>query len=54
MTKQEPKPAEYFAETSIGAVVLLSIMFLSQAILVGGLGLIGIAKLFSRWRSRTA
>jgi len=37
----------------IGAVVLLSIMFLSLPLLAGGLALIGIAKLVSRWRTRT-
>ncbi len=53
MTKQEAKPAEYFAETAIGAVVLLSIQFLSLPILIGGLALIGIAKLVSRLRTRS-
>lgn len=51
MTQQEPKP--YFEETAIGAVVLLSIMFLSLPLLIGGLALIGIARLVSRWRTRT-
>ncbi len=53
MTKQEAKPAGYFEETAIGAVVLLSIMFLSPSILIGGLALIGLAKLVSHWRTRT-
>lgn len=49
---RESKPAEYFAETAIGAVVLLSIQFLSIHILVGGLALLGVAKLFSWWKRR--
>lgn len=53
MTQQDARPARFFEETGIGAVVLLSIMFLSPSILVGGLALIGIAKLVSRWRTRT-
>jgi hypothetical protein len=51
MMKRRPKPAEYFAETAIGAVVLVAIQFLSLPVLVGGLALIGIAKLFSSSRS---
>ena len=47
MSPQGSKPAEYFAETAIGAVVLLAIQFLSLPVLVGGLLLIGIAKLVS-------
>ena len=47
MTQQESKPAEYFAETAVGAVVLLALQFLSLPILVGGLALIGITKLVS-------
>jgi hypothetical protein len=54
MTTQESKPAGYFAETAIGAVVLLSIQFLSLPLLIGGLGLIGVAKLVSSVRSRTS
>jgi hypothetical protein len=54
MTQQESKPAESFAETAVGAVVLLSIMFVSLPLLAGGLALIGIAKLVSHWRTRTA
>jgi hypothetical protein len=53
MTQQESKPAEFFEETTIGAVVMLSLMFLSPTILLGGLALIGAAKLVSRWRART-
>ncbi|HEX7183135.1 MAG TPA: hypothetical protein VF756_14940 [Thermoanaerobaculia bacterium] len=48
---RESKPADYFAETAIGAVVLLAIQFLSLPILVGGLALIGIAKLVSNLRA---
>ena len=44
----------YFAETAIGAVVLLSLQFLSLPILVGGLALIGAVKLVSRWRKASA
>jgi hypothetical protein len=44
----------YFAETAAGAVVLLSIQFLSLPLLIGGLSLIGLAKLVSRWRTRKA
>jgi hypothetical protein len=51
MTARESKPAEYFAETATGAVVLLALQFLSLPILVVGLALIGIAKLFSRYRT---
>ena len=53
MTKQDSKPAEYFAETAIGAVVLLSIQFLSLPLLIGGLALIGLAKLVSSLRTRS-
>lgn len=42
----------YFAETAIGAVVLLAIQFLSLPILIGGLALIGVARFILR--SRTA
>lgn len=48
---QEPKPAKYFAETAIGAVVLVAIQFLSLPVLVGGLALIGIVKLVSSLRT---
>ena len=51
MTRESKQP-EYFAETAVGAVVLLSIQFLSIEILVGGLALIGVAKLFSWWKRR--
>ena len=44
---QGPKAAKYFAETAIGAVVLIAFQFLSVPVLVGGLALIGIAKLVS-------
>jgi hypothetical protein len=49
MTRQESKPAEYLAETAVGAVALFSIQFLSLPILIGGLALIGLAKLVSCW-----
>lgn len=48
---QEPQPPKYFAETAIGAVVLLAIQFLSVPVLVGGLTLIGIVKLVSSFRA---
>lgn len=48
---QDSKPARYFAETAIGAVVLLAIQFLSLPILAGGLALIGIVKLVSSLRT---
>ena len=48
---RELKRTDFFAETAIGAVVLVAIQFLSLPILAGGLALIGIAKLVSRWRS---
>jgi hypothetical protein len=51
MTKQESKPTEYFAETAVGAVVLLSLQFLSLPILVGGLALIGAWKIVSSFRA---
>jgi len=53
MTQQETKPAPFFEETWLGAVVMLSIMFLSSGVLIGGLALLGIAKLVSHWRART-
>jgi len=46
--------APYFAETAIGAVVLVALQFLSLPILVGGLALIGLAKLVSRARTARA
>ena len=49
--KRESKPDRYFAETAIGAVVLVAIQFLSIPVLVGGLALIGIAKLVSSFRA---
>jgi hypothetical protein len=49
--EQRSQPADYFAETAIGAVVLVAIQFLSLPVLVGGLALIGIAKLLFRSRS---
>jgi hypothetical protein len=42
---------KYFAETAVGAVVLLSIQFLSLPLLVIGLSLVGSAQLFSQWRA---
>jgi hypothetical protein len=53
MTQQESRPAGFFEETAIGAVVMLSLMFLSPTLLIGGLALIGLAKLVSHWRART-
>jgi hypothetical protein len=47
----ESQPAKYFAETAIGAVVLVAIQFLSLPVLAGGLVLIGIAKLVSSLRA---
>lgn len=47
-----PEPAGYFAETAVGAVVLIAFQFLSLPILVGGLIVLGAVKLFSA--SRTA
>jgi len=49
---REFKPPEHFAETTIGAVVLVAIQFLSLPVLVGGLVLIAVAKLFSRASAR--
>jgi len=49
MTQPESKSDSYFAETAVGAVVLLALQFLSLPILVGGLALVGIAKLVSAW-----
>jgi hypothetical protein len=51
MTQPESKPAEYFAETAVGAVVLLSLQFLSLPLLVIGLALIGAWKIFSSFRT---
>ena len=51
MTRGGPGPPTYFAETAIGAVVLIALQFLSLPILVGGLALIGLAKLISSSRS---
>lgn len=48
------KERDYFAETAAGAVVLLSIQFLSLPLLVGGLAVIGMVKLVSRLRARNA
>ncbi len=48
--RQSSRPDGYFAETAIGAVVLLSIQFLSLPVLIGGLALIGVVKLVSRLR----
>jgi hypothetical protein len=50
MTRDLDQP-KYFAETAIGAVVLIAIQFLSLPALLGGLALIGLAKLAVRWRS---
>jgi hypothetical protein len=54
MPNEQKRPAQrsdYFAETAIGAVVLVSIQFLSFPMLLGGLALIGAATLFSRLRT---
>ena len=51
MTTREIKAPEYFAETAVGAMVLLSLQFLSLPLLVGGLALIGLVKLASRFRT---
>lgn len=49
---QDSKPAKpFFAETAIGAVVLVALQFLSLPILAGGLALIGIVKLVSTLRT---
>ena len=53
MTLPDSRPAKYFAETAVGAVVLLSLQFLSLPILVGGLALIGVWKIVSSFRSTT-
>jgi hypothetical protein len=45
-----PDRTGYFAETAAGAVVLTSLQFLSLPILIGGLALIGAAKMISRHR----
>ncbi|MFL6233956.1 MAG: hypothetical protein ACJ76N_12550 [Thermoanaerobaculia bacterium] len=50
----EARTDGYFAETAVGAVVLLSLQFLSLPLLVGGLALIGLVKLVSRWRAARA
>jgi hypothetical protein len=57
MLNEHKRPSQrsyYFAETAIGAVVLVSIQFLSLPILLGGLALIGAAKLVSRLRTTSA
>lgn len=46
--------APSFEETAVGAVVLLSFLFLSLPVLVGGLALIGLARLASRLRASSA
>lgn len=46
--------APYFEETALGAVVLLGLQFLSLPVLVGGLALLGIARLVSRARAKKA
>lgn len=51
MSTGKPRPTGYFAETAVGAVVLLSLQFLSLPLLAGGLALIGIAKLVSASRA---
>jgi hypothetical protein len=49
--KRPSQRSDYFEETAIGAFVLVSIQFLSISILLGGLALIGAAKLVSRLRT---
>lgn len=51
MTQPDSKPTPYFAETAVGAVVLLALQFLSLPILVGGLALIGVWKIVSSFRT---
>jgi hypothetical protein len=41
----------YFAETAIGAVVLVAIQFLSLPVLIGGVVLIGVARFVLRSRT---
>ncbi len=48
---QESKPAGYFAETAVGAVMIVAFQFLSLPILVGGLVVLGAVKLFSASRT---
>jgi hypothetical protein len=48
---RQSRPAEHFAETATGVVVLIAIQFLSLPVLVGGLALIGITKLFFSLRT---
>jgi hypothetical protein len=50
----EARTDGYFAETAVGAVVLLSLQFLSLPVLIGGLALIGLVKLVSRLRTAGA
>ncbi len=42
--------APYFAETAIGAVLLIAIQFLSLPILIGGVILIGVTRFVLRSR----
>lgn len=49
--RQPSRPDGYFAETAVGAVVLVAIQFLSLPVLIGGLALIGILKVLSRSRT---
>jgi len=46
--------APYFAETAVGAVILLSIQFLSLPMLIGGLALLGIVRLVRKARAAKA
>ena len=43
--------APYFEETTLGAVVLIALQFLALPVLVGGLALLGIARLVARARA---
>ena len=52
--RQLSRPDGYFAETAVGAVVLVAIQFLSLPALIGGLALIGAVKLVSRFRKTGA
>jgi len=47
-TDQKAQQSGYFAETAVGAVVLVALQFLSLPVLIGGLALIGTAKLLSK------
>jgi hypothetical protein len=46
--RQPTQSTGYFAETAVGTVVLVAVQFLSLPVLIGGLTLIGLAKLLSK------